>query len=160
GVLNLRSNTALGSTAAGTELTGGTLEIQGGIAVVGELLRVHPAIDAGPAEIVSSAGSNTWSGPIDLAIDAGPAEIVVAAGSQLALSGVIGGAGGIDKLGAGTLVLSGANTYRGTTAIKEGTLSVQNPLALAIDAGPAEIFGRATLELKGGIAVVGELLRV
>jgi len=38
--------------------------------------------------------------------------------------GVITGSGGIEKFGAGTMVLSGANTYSGTTLITEGTLAV------------------------------------
>lgn len=46
--------------------------------------------------------------------------------ANLALSGIIGGAGALSKSGAGTLTLSGANGYAGGTHIDEGTLSISS----------------------------------
>ncbi|MBM4020535.1 MAG: hypothetical protein FJ288_19830, partial [Planctomycetes bacterium] len=49
----------------------------------------------------------------------------IAGDGQLAVSGVVSGSGrSIEKRGAGALLLSGANTYSGPTAIKAGTLIV------------------------------------
>ena len=42
----------------------------------------------------------------------------------ITFGGVISGSGGVNQIGAGTLVLSGANTYSGGTNIEHGTLSV------------------------------------
>lgn len=46
-------------------------------------------------------------------------------------SGVISGTSSVTKAGSGTLILSGANTYAGNTAINAGTLRVDGSLASA-----------------------------
>ena len=55
---------------------------------------------------------------------------------QVLTTGVSGGSdGGLTKLGAGTLTLSGANTYSGHTTVSAGTLNVSGSLVSAIDVG-------------------------
>ena len=56
------------------------------------------------------------------------------------LSGVISGTGNIDQTSAGTLVLSGANTYTGGTYLFSGTLV----------AGSNQAFGTGSLSIQGG----------
>ena len=51
------------------------------------------------------------------------------AATDLGISGVMVGSSGIIKNGAGTLTLSGANTYSGATTISAGTLKLQNSYA-------------------------------
>ena len=57
----------------------------------------------------------------DVAISSGARVLFDQAGSA-SFTGVISGAGGITKQGAGTLTLTGANSYAGTTQVLAGTL--------------------------------------
>jgi fibronectin-binding autotransporter adhesin len=151
GVLRLESSLALGSTVLGTELTGGSLELAGGITVAGETL----AIADGTSNIRNISGANIWTG--NWIIDPICPPIVIVSGSVLTMSGVISGDGGMHKEGDGTFVLSGANTYDGVTHVAEGTLRIENGAALGSAVGGTELMG-GSLELAGGITVANEFL--
>src|SRR5690606_34131519 len=61
---------------------------------------------------------------------------VAGAGFKAAVESVLGGAAGIVKTDAGTLVLTGTNTYAGGTTINGGTLQISRDANLgAITAG-------------------------
>jgi autotransporter-associated beta strand protein len=62
--------------------------------------------------------SNNSAGPLTATVADG------AAANDLSISGVIVGSRGLIKAGAGTLNLSGANTYGGGTTVNQGTLTV------------------------------------
>ena len=57
-----------------------------------------------------------------------------------------GGAGGLTKLGPGTLTLSGANTYVGATVVSDGTLALSSSGSIASSSGIA-ISGGATFDV-------------
>jgi autotransporter-associated beta strand protein len=154
GVVRIENAMALGSAAGNTRLMGGALELRGGISILGESL----AVDAGPAEIHSTSGNNTWAGawiidPIDV-------PIVVVSGSQLTAAGALSGVGGLHKDGLGTFVLSGANTYAGVTHVAAGTLTIRSNLALGSTTGITEVLTGATLGLRDSILVTGEVLEL
>jgi autotransporter-associated beta strand protein len=103
----------------------------------GALLRAGSI--SGASHVLQLAGSSTSSN-FNSAIDQSTGR------GTLALS----------KAGAGNWVLTGANTYTGTTIISAGTLSAQNASALGRDSslsgGAISVTG-GTLELAGGITL-------
>jgi fibronectin-binding autotransporter adhesin len=77
-------------------------------------------------------------------------------GSSTTYSGVISGTGGLTKLGPGTMVLNGGNTFTGPTTISEGTLQyaaanrIGNSSAVVVATG-------ATFDMNGFSDTVGSL---
>ncbi|MDZ7619023.1 MAG: autotransporter-associated beta strand repeat-containing protein, partial [Patescibacteria group bacterium] len=67
---------------------------------------------------------------------------------------------GIVKDGVGTLVLSGSNTYTGTTTVSAGVLSAQHNSALGSTGGGTVVSNGAALELQGGVSIAGESLTI
>ncbi|MGK6309965.1 autotransporter-associated beta strand repeat-containing protein, partial [Variovorax sp. DT-64] len=71
--------------------------------------------------------------------------------ADLTASGVVSGDGSLIKIGPGTLTLSGTNTYRGGTAIAEGTLSIAQDRNLGRASTPLVLDG-GTLRTTGAFA--------
>ncbi len=66
--------------------------------------------------------------------------------------------GMLTKLGAGTLTLTGSNTYTGGTTVSAGVLNIQNATALGTTATGTSVSNGATLQIQGGITVGAEAL--
>ena len=79
---------------------------------------------------VSLAGATTWD----------------MSGNPLAMTGIIAGAGGLTKIGSGSLTLSAANTFTGGTTVTAGTLTLSG--------------GANRLSTTGGITVSGGSLNL
>jgi len=142
GVVNIQSSTALGSTAAGTTVAAGAaLELQNNVSVGAEALTMTGSGIAGNGALRNVSGSNTYGGAItmvaasEMQADAGILNItntisnggflltVDASAGAVNVAAPIVGAGGLNKIGANTLVLSGTNTYSGPTTLTAGTLA-------------------------------------
>jgi autotransporter-associated beta strand protein len=109
GAITLAANNSLAANASGTI----------------SLSNASNALTASGIGTISFNGANvTGAGNLST----GGGLTVSNTGSSSTLSGVIAGSGGLTKLGAGTLVLSGANTYTGATAINVGRLDIDGSL--------------------------------
>jgi fibronectin-binding autotransporter adhesin len=117
--------------------SGGTLTI----AASGTAISVATGLGAVTETIssnVAMGSSQTWT--------------VGDAASSLVVSGNVSGSGeNLTKAGNGTLVLSGVNSYSGTTSVLAGNLSIQSADALDGTSGVSVTSG-ASLQLQGGFS--------
>ena len=133
GTLRYGINTRDGFTTTvnvGDGTSGGTLQVNN--MVWSGATTVASTINLNGGTFVAG-GSFSIPTQIATAVQAGGANINVAATHILTMSNPLsdgGGGGGLTKLGAGTLALTGANTFTGATRISAGSLSLGNPLAL------------------------------
>jgi autotransporter-associated beta strand protein len=133
GSLTVGNSVNLGPNGTLSVLTGGTLAI------------ASLAEGASPASLELSGGelqaTGAFTSTVPLVIDTNSGTVDTN-GFGVALAGAIGGGtgnGGLIKTGAGTLTLSGANSYQGGTVVSGGTLVVDT--AAALPAGGALTIG-------------------
>ena len=148
GPVRIQHSSALGAPGGANALQSGTaLQLLGDISVAEPFLLNGSGI-GNDGVFRNIGGANTISGALTMfstctfGADAG----------SLTLSGVIGqngGTYGVTKVGAGTLVLSNANTYGGTTTINAGRLTVTN------GSGSGTGTGAVTVGASGALAGSG-----
>ncbi|MFM9001000.1 MAG: beta strand repeat-containing protein, partial [Opitutia bacterium] len=144
GAIQIASESNLGATPASfvsNQLTLGGSSAQGSLRTTASL-----SLSANRGVALGSAG-----GAFD-----------VAASTSLAVNSVVSGSGALFKQSAGTLTLSGANSYSGATSVSAGVLAVSHATALGTSAAGTTVTGGAngasSLRLQGGITVTGESL--
>jgi fibronectin-binding autotransporter adhesin len=103
------------------------------------------------AGITFEEGAVTLGGAGTLTLTGTPS--INVATSSATISTSLAGTVGFSKTGAGTLALSGANTYTGATNINAGILSIQSAGALGTAANTANttVASGATLQLANGV---------
>lgn len=112
----------------------------------------------------ADANTNTagaWiitNSPLTLQVSSG-VPVIAATNCVATLALILSGASGFTKVGAGTLVLAGANDYTGATTVNDGALRVAHALGLgAVASGTAINNGTAArLELSGDVTVTEPL---
>ena len=123
-VLSAHGNVTLtgnNTYTGGTTLDGGTLSIAGDGAIGGTSSSI--VFNGGVLQITGTTLTNLGSHTVNWSSFNGGLDIA-AANNTFTISQNMAGSGSLTKLGAGTLVLSGTNTYAGDTTISAGTLKV------------------------------------
>jgi autotransporter-associated beta strand protein len=163
--------------AGGVETLSGANTLSGGVAVIGGQLNINSAGALGSGTFTASGGTidNTsgssitesnnnaqnWGGNVTFlgsnplnfgtgAVTLTAASTVTVSAGNLTVGGVIGGAYGLTKAGAGTITLSGASTFSGGLNLSAGQLNVNS--AKALGTGALTISG-GTIDNTSGSAV-------
>lgn len=181
GLTNIVSNATAGSARI-TNFSGGQINLlddaSAGQATFinesGGLIDIFDRATADQATVVNTAGgrlrirSLTAAG-ISIGSLSGAGDVILGAktlstgglNGDTEVSGVISGTGGsLVKVGTGTLTLSGANTYTGGTALKQGRLNLGHSQALgtgalAMDDGTTLGFSADGLTIANAIQLTG-----
>jgi autotransporter-associated beta strand protein len=144
GTLTLTGNN---SYQGGTALNAGTLAAGSNTALgTGALTFADGTTLQAAANGLSLANAMTLNGT----------DTVDTQANVFALSGVISGAGGLTKIGIGTLTLSGSSTYLGPTAVNAGSLQAGTINALSSSSAFTVASG-ATLNLANFNQIIGSL---
>ncbi len=156
-ITNAGSLTFTGASTAGqasiSNSTAGTLLFEQSADAAEAQLANSGSIDLSGMQQPLSIGSLNGSGAVVLGANS---LTLGALGHDDQISGVISGAGAVNKTGSGTLILSGTNLYTGPTGVLAGTLeidgSVQSPLSVS---GAAFLTGSGSTSSSLQVAALG-----
>jgi outer membrane autotransporter protein len=125
GTLTIESGSTLFLSAFGNgtyNLNGGTLQI-GGASLIGNLNNTPGTytfdLGGGTIQVIGSA----LAGTVNATLMGGTTSTIDTNSIGATWSGALSGGGALAKAGAGTLTLSGPNTYTGATTVAAGTLA-------------------------------------
>ena len=140
GILRIQNGKALGTGTSTVVTSGATLQLDGDPTGVGAsitvpatmVLTLNGAGAAGTSGALENlTGNNTWAGGVILNTSSTIAADSTTTPTQFTVSGVIANptvvpnpAPTLTKAGTGTIILTVADTYTGTTSIKQGNLQV------------------------------------
>lgn len=149
------------SYSGATTVSGGTLSVGSdgnlgtapGSATAGSLVLNGAALSAS-AGFTLAANRGLALGPTS---GSGSGTIDVVASQTLAYAGIAannGGTGSLAKTGAGTLALSGGNTYGGATTVSNGTLAISGGGAIP-DGSTVSLSSGATFQVNASETIAG-----
>jgi autotransporter-associated beta strand protein len=134
GVVVATTATALGG-GVGTTTVNANAQLQirpGADLTFNEVLRLNGTGVANDGALLNVTGNNTWAANIILDTSS---SIGMTAGTSLRVTGLVSDSGAgqnLTKVGAGQAIFArpGGNTYRGTTTVTNGILTIRDPLSL------------------------------
>lgn len=168
GAISSTNTSGLTKTGSGTLTLTGSNSYTGSTSVLAGTLiadRVGGALaDTTAVSVASGATFTAWTdetigsitGAGNVSLNSGTLT-VGADGTSTELSGVISGDGDLEKTGSGTFVLSGSNTYTGSTTVSAGTLEARNAAALGTIGSGTTVSSGAALAVQGGITLAETL---
>jgi autotransporter-associated beta strand protein len=149
----------LSGSKGGYDLLGNAIGLNNGITGNKGANAIDMAgITIGANESLNATGSNlAISSPINLqsftlTLDGATTKV----GGDV-LSGIVSGASGISKMGAGAWLLSGINTYFGATAINNGTLAINNNSSLGDPGTGTTVNAAGSLQISGNLTLAEPL---
>jgi autotransporter-associated beta strand protein len=153
-------NSAVNKTGAGTLVLSASNDFTGNVNIVGGTLSIAATGNLGNIAndvFMSNGGTLAVTGTTTLASGRaiflqGASTIDVANSTTTTVQGVIAdgaSAGSLAKSGAGTLTLSGVNTYTGTTTISGGSLVLSSTGSIAASSG---VVNDGSLDISGTTA--------
>ncbi|MBI5691738.1 MAG: autotransporter-associated beta strand repeat-containing protein [Verrucomicrobia bacterium] len=155
-------------TLAGANTYSGATNVNQGTVTFGasNVLSDTTAVTVAAPAVLNLAGNSDTIGSLAGAgaIQLGSGTLSTGANNSSTLvSGVVSGSGGsLVKQGTGTMTLSGANTYTGTTTVSAGTLAITSSSGLGSGDGTAgtgtTVASGATLQVSGSVNVLNEAL--
>ena len=119
-------------TGTSNAYSGGTTIGAGGQLFIGDSATSPGSLPGNVVISSTTAGTLTFNTPSGMSITA---------------SGNMSGSGGLAKTGAGFLILTGNNSYSGSTAVNQGTLEAASATALPLS-GPVSVAGGAVLAVR------------
>ena len=108
--------------SGGTTINEGTLAISADAALGAVPASPATNLTFAAAGVLQASGGFTLNANRRISIASGATATIDTQAYNVTVAGAVTGNGGLDKLGAGTLTLSGNNTYTGSTTINAGVL--------------------------------------
>jgi len=155
---SLVANTSLTVSAGNFSVSGGSASLNAGSVITNDV-----TVSGGTLTV---SNANSVAGALRLSDGTvnGGGTITAAGGYALtngSIGAILAGSAAVTKAGTGTVVLSAANTFTGTTTVSGGTLNIQNASALGATNGGTVVSNNSTLALQGGISAgAGEALTI
>jgi autotransporter-associated beta strand protein len=149
GPLQIGNGDSINGAPGPVEITGTSNTYTGGTNVVSATLRISSDNVLPPGTLTLNAGTVQVGASLTMnrnLVFGGSTDKIDTNGFDVAIAGVVSGAK-LNKVGAGTLTLTTANTYSGGTTISAGTLSVTSDAGLG--SGPVIFLPTTALNFAG-----------